>query len=145
MPQIEIDFEVWKSLTQRRVNENHTYNEVLRELLNLDSTTELMTPVESILEGSSGPKGLGFGLISASGFSSRDLFLPNGTLIKATYRQRAYTAKIENGRWIDEDGIVLSSPSSAAHRVTGTSVNGLRFWQAKRPTDNAWYRLDHLR
>ncbi len=145
MPQIEIDFEVWKLLTSKRVHENHSYNEVMRELLELDSALEAASAAEMIFEGNSEPRGLGFGLIAASGFSSRDLFLPNGTLLKATYRQKVHTAKIESGQWIDDEGRTCSSPSSAAHRITGTNVNGLRFWQAKRPSDENWFRLDYLR
>jgi hypothetical protein len=145
MPQIEIDFEVWKILTSRRVHENHTYNEVLREVLQLDSDLEPVSAAEAILEGRTEPRGLGFGLIAASGFSSRDLFLPNGTLLRATYKQKIYVAKIESGRWIDDEGLEFSSPSSAANRITGKNVNGLRFWQAKRPSDESWFRLDYLR
>ena len=35
MPTIEIDFETFKHLTMRRNSEDHSYNEVVRELLGL--------------------------------------------------------------------------------------------------------------
>jgi hypothetical protein len=106
---------------------------------------EPMDTVDLLLEGDGQIRRIGSGLIAAKGFSARDLFLPNGTLIKATYKQKLYQAKIEGGRWIDQKGGSHSSPSAAAREVTGTSVNGLRFWQAKRPEDSDWYRLDLLK
>ena len=146
MQEISIDFEVFKALTARRLNENHSYNDVIREILSLDSPTEPMDFADILLEGeslSSNPRG--FGLVAARGFSARGIFLPNGTILRATYKQVLHTAKIEGGRWLDEEGEAKSSPSSAAKDITGTNINGLRFWQAKRPTDTEWFRLDLLK
>jgi hypothetical protein len=145
-----IDFEVFKALTAKRLNERHTYNDVIRELLGLDSLMEQQEAIEGLFDDSgpvtSHPAGIGGGLIDwSTGFSARGIFLPNGTAIKATYKQRQYTATIETGRWIDAEGNAHKSPSAAAKAVTGSNVNGLRFWQVKRPTDTEWYRLDLLK
>lgn len=145
MQQISIDFEVFKALTAQRVSEEHSYNDVLRDLLGLDSIIEpeaasdFQESIEqssNILAKISNPD---------KGFSSRGIFLPNGTMLRATYKQQQYGAEIKNGRWINGNGKVHTSPSSAASDVTETNVNGLRFWQAKRPTDTEWCRLDLLK
>ena len=146
MHQIEIDFEVWKALTARREHERHTYNDVLRSLLALDSVQEPAIDPDSPLGQISairdnmastmtlfGPK---------NGFVSRDLFLPDGTKLRATYKGIQYYGKIENRQWLDENGRKQLSPSAAAKAITGNNVNGLRFWEAMRPTDSGWRRLD---
>ena len=129
--QIDIDFEVFKALTARRRDEGHTYNEVIRELLGI--------PRAADPKGNDSPP-----LGEKRSFESRDLSLPHGTQLRATYKGSVYTARIEDGRWIDEDGIEHGSPSAAARHITGNSVNGLRFWQGKRPTDTGWLNLDVL-
>jgi hypothetical protein len=146
MPEILIDFEVFKALTVKRLNERHSYNDVIRDLLGLDSLMEEPDASEVLFEGASIPSGIGAGLIDRStGFSARGIFLPNGTAMRAIYKQQQYTGKIERGQWIDADGRPHSSPSAAAKSVTGSNVNGLRFWQVKRPTDTEWSRLDLLK
>ena len=139
--QIDIDFEVFKALTARRVNENHSYNDVLRGLLDLNS---LLEPDESahVLQAVSDAltRPLGF-----EGFTSTGLHLPNGTLLRARYKNREYSARIDGGIWIDQGGRHHSSASAAAAAITGTNVNGLRFWEAKRPSDLHWQRLELLR
>ena len=146
MQEILIDFEVFKALTAKRLNERHTYNDVIRDLLGLDSFIEEQDASDALLDGLGLPMGIGAGLIDRStGFSARGIFLPNGTAVKATYKQKQYTGKIERGEWIDADGKSHSSPSAAAKSVTGSNVNGLRFWQVKRPIDTEWYRLDLLK
>lgn len=147
MQEILIDFDVFKALTARRINENHSYNDVIRELLGLDSVVEPMSASEVLLEGVSDPfsKPLSLTIFAPAGFSHRDLFLPNGTALKAIYKQKLYTAKIVDGKWVNASGNTHASPSAAANEVTGTNVNGLRFWSAKRPSDTDWYRLDLLK
>jgi hypothetical protein len=145
MQEILIDFEVFKALTARRVNERHTYNDVIRDLLGLDSLLEPPDPLDGLLEGATDPSMILGSLIAPSGFTSRDLYLPNGTELRATYQQHVYGAKIERGTWVNGNGNIHTSPSSAAKEITGTNVNGLRFWKAKRPNDLDWIRLDLLR
>lgn len=133
--QIEIDFEVYKQLTARRLHEEHSYNDVLRELLNLPAQAS-----EAIGPSSATPSLPG----EARGFALRTGTLPDGTQLKAAYKKTEYRAEISNGRWIDEAGNEHSSPSAAASAISNTNVNGLRFWQAKRPQDRDWTRLDIL-
>jgi hypothetical protein len=144
--QIEIDFEVFKALTARRRSETHTYNQVIRELLDIDSGVSVHEEPQLIknmkalaalpdLIARSGP---------TTGFALRGLVLPNGTLLRATHKGSAYHAQIVDGEWVNDDGQSYTSPSSAASAITGNNVNGWRFWQAKRPSDTDWRNLDML-
>ena len=135
MQQIEIDFEVFKELTARRAHEGHTYNEVIRDLLGLPKQlgrqmSDALTPLLNIG--------------AAKGFALRGGVLPEGTKLKVIYKNKEFHAEISNGRWVDEDGQEHSSPSAAARAITNTTVNGLRFWLAKRPSDVTWTKLDTM-
>lgn len=125
MATIEVDFEVFKALTNRRATEAVTYNDVLRELLGLQGAPT--TPMAT------GP-----------GWTWKGVTLPEGTEMKAEYKGRAYTAKIENGKWV-QDGKTHTSPSAAAHAITGSGINGWWFWFVKRPSDTAWQQMGKLR
>ena len=68
----------------------------------------------------------------------------DGTELRAEYKGRAYTARIEDGRWL-QDGEVQTSPSAAASAITQGGVNGWWFWSVKRPGDTKWVVLGELR
>jgi hypothetical protein len=129
--QIEIDFEVWKALTILRETEEMSFSDVLRKLLKLGDPKAIPAPTASAEQ--------------AGGALFKGVNLPDGTLFRVTYKGRMYTAKIQNGQWIDENGVVRSSPSDAAGAITETQVNGWRFWEVKRPKDARWRRLDMLK
>jgi hypothetical protein len=139
---ISVSLEVYKQLTAR-LEEGQTHDDVIRHLLGIDSIVELENPtnipLESVLAHS-----LRAQMAKGSGFISRDLWLPNGTELRARYKQKEYRASIAEEKWTDESGDTHTSPSAAASAITGTNVNGLRFWEAKRPTDKGWRRLDML-
>lgn len=128
--QIDVDFDVWKALTARRDSEDVSYNDVLRDLLGLGS------PRLPLSGQSAAP--------SEKEFQSRNLVLPSGTTLRAKYKSRQYHAEIRDGRWIDEQGVEHDSPSAAARHITGTNVNGLRFWHGRLPKQSDWYPLDTL-
>ena len=132
---IDIDFEVFKALTALRQSETHTYNQVIRELLRLDAATSPTGATVSKAAREDEDK---------RSFHSRDLTLPHGTQLRAVYKGNTYWAKIEDGRWVDLTGIEHKSPSAAARDITHNNVNGLRFWQAKRPADTDWCTLELL-
>lgn len=123
--QIEIDFETFKSLTLLRKNESHTYNDVIRELLGLetDADDEYSNPLLGKVIGGR--------------------FLPNGTKLRAKYKSLFYTGEIKQSQLI-YDGKSFKSASAAAREVTGTNVNGLEFWDVKRPDDAGWNKLSNL-
>ena len=138
---IDIDLDVFKALTALLDEEGQTHNDVLRDLLNLDSVTEAEPPAAP------------FTLVSdqlarattGNNFYSRGLVLPNGTQLRARYKGQEYDASIRDGNLYTEDGESHDSPSAAASHITSTTVNGLRFWQALRPGDRGWRRLDVIR
>ena len=145
MQQIDIDFEVFKALTLRRRSESHTYNEVIRELLDIDSGSsvyELPPAFKAANEIVSSIASIGRG--TTTGLNLRGLFLPNGTMLRATHKGATYNAQIVDGKWLNSDGSIYGSPSAAASAITQNNVNGWRFWQAKRPSDSEWRNLDML-
>ena len=143
MPQVEVSFDTWKALTTRRRSETHTYDDVIREALDIDNGkmihalppfVEAVMKIGSQFDAVGPPKGMSF----------RGLFLPNGTLIRASYKGSHFSARISDGKWVSEDGREFGSPSAAAAAITNTNVNGWRFWQAKRPSDGEWRYLDAI-
>ena len=140
---ILVSLEVFKALTAR-LEQGQTHDDVIRDLLGLDSIVELeqvLHPSVAALKDQFDHMKLQSAL-GRDGFYSRGLWLPNGTELRARYKQRAYHAFIVKEKWLDENGTLHTSPSAAASAITGTNVNGLRFWEAKRPTDIGWQRLD---
>lgn len=127
-PSIDVDFDVFKALTNLRATEEITYNDVIRGLLDLGPTSKTKTAIPSSL-----------------GCVFKGVSFPDGTQFRATYKGKTYAAEIKNGRWVDSSGTPRKSPSDAAAKVTGTSVNGWRFWQAKRPGEPSWRVLSDLR
>lgn len=144
--QIDVTLDVYKALTALLQHEGHTYSDVIREALGMDSPIDAEeAPKREVARLFSDAD---FKLIAKhsglSGFVSRGLNLQNGTQLRARYKQKLHSARIENDEWIDEEGRPQSSPSAAASAITGNNVNGLRFWEALRPGDKVWRRLDTL-
>jgi len=141
---IDVSLPVYQALTAL-LEEGKTHDDVLREVLRLDSIVEpeVVSPFDQIEAVSDGLR-QSFVKAAGGGFYSRRLWLPNGTKLRARYKRRLHQAKIQQDRWFDEKGHEQSSPSAAAAAITGTNVNGLRFWEALRPTDKVWRRLDVL-
>ncbi|WP_337829360.1 DUF2924 domain-containing protein [Pseudonocardia sp. TMWB2A] len=135
MQQIEIDFEVFKALTNLRQSENHTYNEVLRDLLGLEKS--LLRGFADVVSKASGRSG-------ALGFVASGRFLPHGTLLRARYKGYIHQASVNDGAWVNDDGTEYKSASAAARAITQTNVNGLTFWEVKRPSDTEWRKLDAM-
>ena len=127
MATIDVDFEVYKALTNKRMTESDTYNEVIRRLLKMGETAAPKLIAK--------PKGATF----------KGTFFPDGTQFRVTYKGRTYTAQIQDGVWVGADGATRASPSEAAVKITGNNVNGWRFWQCKRPGDPGWQIMDRLR
>jgi Protein of unknown function (DUF2924) len=137
MMTIEIDFDVYKALTSRRADESVSYNDVLRGLLGLGA------------ESAGGIRRLfGLGGARAAAAPSNDwiykgIRFPAGTELRARYKGVMHRARIERGALI-LNGKRAGSPSEAARTITGTNVNGWRFWQCRLPGDGSWRRLESL-
>jgi hypothetical protein len=144
--QIEIDFEVFKALTARLENETDTYNEVIRRALGLPASESALLPGQVDIPGLPVPAQSGGALGQLTGgvwFSN--IFFPNSTIFRATYKGKTYRARIQNSQWIDELGNLRTSPSDAASAISQTNVNGWRFWFVRRPLDEDWQRMDALK
>ena len=135
------DLDVYKALTALIDEDGQTHNDVLRHLLNLDSLTEAEAPVGPLNHLADHVARANAG----GNFYSRGLLLANGTELRARYKGEEYRAQIQNGHFITEDGESHDSPSAAATHITSNTVNGLRFWEAMRPGDRGWRRLDVIR
>lgn len=124
MQQIDIDFDVFKELTAKRRSEEHSCNDVLREILKLPAAKEEIGP--------RAPKG---------GRLLGGRFLQDGTKLRAKYKGQLHLAEISGSELVDEQGVTHRSASAAARSITKNSVNGLTFWEVKRPTDVGWQKL----
>lgn len=142
---IHVTLPVFKALTAR-LEEGQTHDDVLRDLLEIDSIVEpepdqLIQGLTAFQEGFQQARHERSG---KGGFFSRGLWLPNGTKLRARYKGKEYRATVTNNQWLDAENRPQTSPSAAASAITGNNVNGLRFWEAKRPEDASWRRLDIL-
>jgi hypothetical protein len=158
--QIEIDFDVFKALTALREGESDSYNHVIRRLLKLSPPSPIDNIVRALASAprraSAKNEGFFAGGLAAQppknflatlldGALFNGVYFPEGTQFRATYKGRTFVAQIKDRQWIGEDGVVRSSPSDAASAISGTNVNGWRFWHALRPGDVEWVRMDELR
>src|ERR1700721_3110081 len=128
MPQIEIDFEVFKELTIRRRAEEVTYNEVIRELLNLgkpDDRTQAAT--------------------RGKAWTVSDTTFPPGSEFMSIYRGSVHSGVVRDGKLELNDGCEFTTPSAAAMHITGSNVNGWRFWKCKLPGTAQFVVIELLR
>jgi len=127
---IDIDFEVFKELTNRRTTESISYNDVLRELLGLKP---LQTPVLSSDVAS-----------SAEAWTTKGVTFPVGTEFRANYKGQIILGKVESGALV-VNGKRFDSPSSAAVSITGNMVNGWIFWECRLPGKTTWQMIKTMR
>ena len=129
MHSIEVDFDVFKALTLRRATEDVTYNDVLRELLGLNSTKR--APV--------GPH-----TPATGGWFTKGVTFPDGTEFRATHKGQAYSSKVESGALV-LNGKRYDSPSAAAVEITGRPTNGWIFWECRLPGKTSWQIIKSFR
>ncbi|MCC6451612.1 MAG: DUF4357 domain-containing protein [Acidobacteria bacterium] len=128
---IKIDFEVYKAITMRRESPGMTENDVLREMLGLPRLDKRRSGDHSSLS-------------SGREWVWKDTSLPEGTELRAEYKGRPYTARIEDGSIVVE-GKEFHSPSAAAAAITGGQVNGWKFWKYRPSEKDEWRCLINLR
>jgi len=125
---ITIDFEVFKALTAKLEEPSDTYNDALRRILHLSAR----------------PKQRNGRANHDSAWILDGVTFPSGTEFRARYKGAVYTGRVENGGLM-VNGRRFESPSPAAISITGSSVNGWRFWECRRPGDPKWVSIDGLR
>ena len=132
MHNIEIDFEVFKALTNLRDTEKTTYNDVVRRLLKLSETKT------SLVDGVSKSDA------QLSAWVTKGVTFPEGTEFRASYKGETVYASVKESALL-VNGEKASSPSDAARIVTGNSVNGWTFWQCRLPGESRWRGLQGMR
>ena len=126
---IDIDFDVFKALTIKRRNEAMTYNDVLRELLDL--------PIRPDSPAQKRSDGVGDWVVSGVRF-------PEGTEFRGTLKGNPVRAVVREGT-LHLNGTPYNSPSMAVMSLTGYAVNGWRFWECLFPGTSTWRKIDDLR
>jgi hypothetical protein len=127
---IEVDFDVYKAITLRRPSEEVTENDVLRELLGLPSRS-------AAPQTAGAPPAAGEWVVKGVRF-------PAGSEFRATYKGQTWLARVEGGALVLE-GKRHDTPSAAAMSITGTQVNGWRFWEARLPGQPGWKTIESMR
>jgi hypothetical protein len=141
--QIPIDFDVFQGLIARMNGPHEDYNEVIRRLLGLPDSAAGFLPGEADTPGM--PVVTNALSSQSGGVWFSNVYFPNNTQFRATYKGRTYRAWINESKWIDELGNIRTSPSDAASAISGNNVNGWRFWFVRRPQDEDWQRMDALK
>ncbi|MDD5297169.1 MAG: DUF2924 domain-containing protein [Rhodocyclaceae bacterium] len=129
---IDVDFEVYKQLTVRRSTEDVTYNDVICELLGMAQPAPI----------SSAAKANGQ---SSADWVAKGVRFPVGTDFRANYKGQVHTARVESGALVLSSGKRFDSPSAAAVSITGSAVNGWRFWECRLPGKPSWQLIENLR
>lgn len=129
---IDIDFEVYKAVTAKLKSPEDTYNDVLRRQMGLGVATSNGTATQPSQKPSGRP------------FVWKGVQFPHGTKLRAMYSGTMHHAEINDGAIVYK-GDQYTSPSAAAGAVTGTSVNGWKFWECKLPGHTSWQLIDNLR
>ena len=129
MTTIEIDFDVFKALTTRRPSEDVSYNDVLREILDLGAPKRAPAPANGVAQGDWVSKGVRF---------------PAGTEFRANYKGETHSGKVVGGALV-VNGERFDTPSRAAMSITKNSVNGWDFWECKIPGKTSWQLITALR
>lgn len=84
-------------------------------------------------------------ITSGDSWILKGIEFPHGTQFRATHKGRIYRGEVKDGVLILSDGAEFSSPSSAATHITGTEVNGWKFWECKLPEYSDWLVMGALR
>ncbi len=131
MPQIEIDFDVFKGLTALRLTEDVTHNDVIRSLLGLPT----MPRNASTASPNNGGRPWE---VSGTKF-------PQGSDFTVEYKRTSYGAKVVDGKLELSDGSRFSTPSAAAVHIAGHPINGWRFWKCRLPGTSQFVLIERLR
>jgi hypothetical protein len=70
---------------------------------------------------------------------------PSGSEFEAEYKGKRYSGVVKSGRLELNDGHKFTTPSAAAFHITGTKVNGWRFWKCKVPGTLQFVPIGQLR
>jgi hypothetical protein len=94
-----------------------TYNDVVRNLLRLSKTSK---SANSVVNG-------------GKPWVVSDTSFPAGSEFMSDYKGKTYFGIAKDGKLELSNGHTFSTPSAAAVSVTGSNVNGWRFWKCRLP------------
>lgn len=133
---IEIDFDVFKTLTSHRTSEAVSYNDVIRELLSLGKSNPSAISQQATKSNPSRQ--------NQPNWSWKGVCLPVGTDIRARYKGKHYYGGVEAaGLKVGEN--VFGSPSAAAMSITHVNINGWTFWECRISGESDWKSMQSLR
>ena len=146
MKTIDIDFDVHRLIEQERRGFDEPENAALRRLLKLPTNGAAAAGAKETNIANSDE------LKAAAGvaWSWKGVVLPHGTDLRMDYRGQMVRGRVENGKWVVEAKF-YTSPSDAAGSSVVTkdgdhpSLNGWIYWEAKRPSDVTWRKLQSLK
>lgn len=143
MPNIQVDFEVYKALTALRPQESVTENDVLRSLLKLPAAVNAPNlPISGTVIGAKNPLPMP---PPPADWVTKGVNFPEGTEFRANYKGQTYLGRVQQ-RALVVNGERFDSPSAAAMRITGgTPVNGWLFWECRLPGEGQWRIIKSLR
>lgn len=132
MRQIEVDLELHKKIENSRISFTETPNDVLKRLLGLEPALE---PVKSTMRPLT-PTGRGLFV--------KGVFIPAGTRLRKILKGVELKAQVADGSILFE-GKNYPTPSAAACKAAGNSVNGWIFWDYFDENAGIWRNLSELR
>ena len=158
---VAIDIDIHRMIESGRRTFEESDNTILRRLLGLASdaaeqpvrkqarlpSVQPFAPLATGGRAKSG--GIADGGWSKTGRHGRNIFLADGTELRAAYAGQTITGMIEDGKWT-VGGEAYGSPSAAlnAHARTRegkpVNLNGWRLWEVKQPGSDLWIRLGEL-
>lgn len=139
MASIEVEFDIYKALTNLRQSESDTYNDVISRLLAAPhGGVKIAAP--SVTGSPSEPHGFASGDMGTDAWHTKGVIFPAGTEFRASHKGKPYFGRVESGALV-VNGKRYHSPSAAAVAITGNSVNGWIFWECKRPGSDHWQSI----
>ena len=167
MKTIDVDLDIFKSLTNLLETTEDSYSAVIRRLLqprnvrssiwSISATTPalnsqgLVTEVDASRseaenvapsEPVSVPTIIRNAMLRAE--ASR-IDLPKGTELRARYKGQEYIAYVIDGRTLGLNENQYSSLSGAAMAITHGPVSGYAFWKIRDPNTQRWIRLSEFK
>ena len=70
---------------------------------------------------------------------------PAGSEFMTDYKGKTYSGIAKDGKLELSDGHKFTTPSAAAIHVTGSNVNGWRFWKCRLPSTSQFVLIERLR
>ncbi len=129
---IEVSFDVHKMIESNRHSFSDTPDDVLRRLLKIEPAQ----PAESGESSSSEP--------DATDLVTQGVHIRAGTQARMKHKGEYQYGEVRGGKiWVNGEGYRSFSPAAIA--ITGTSVNGWKYWEVKLPGADDWVLVDALR